>query len=50
MKTCIGCGEEFDPLESLMGEEGQCQECWEDECDQSWWVAILALFRLVECA
>ena len=37
VKTCVDCGASFDPRESLMGEEGQCQLCWEGECDRSWW-------------
>jgi hypothetical protein len=37
MKTCTDCGQTFDPRESLMGEDGQCQLCWEAECDRSLW-------------
>jgi hypothetical protein len=37
MKICVDCGQEFDPCESLMGDEGQCQLCWEAVCDRSWW-------------
>jgi len=37
ISVCTNCGREFDPRESLMGEECQCQLCWEAECDRSWW-------------
>ena len=53
MKTCIDCGEEFDPRDSLMGEEGQSQDCWEAECDRSWWAMMKRLDEVlgpVECA
>ena len=36
-KICTDCGKPFNPRESLMGEEGQCQLCWEAQCDRSWW-------------
>jgi predicted nucleic acid-binding Zn-ribbon protein len=35
--TCTDCGQSFDPRDSMMGDEGQCQGCWEKECDRSWW-------------
>ena len=53
MKICFDCGEEFDPRDSLMGEEGQCQDCWEAECDRSWWAMMKRLDEVlgpVECA
>lgn len=34
---CKTCGKEFDPADSLMGDLGQCQECWEEHCDKTWW-------------
>jgi hypothetical protein len=37
MIRCVDCRVEFDPADSLMGSEGQCQDCWESECDRSWW-------------
>ncbi len=43
MKTCVDCKQEFDPRESLMGDEGQCQLCWEAQCDRSWWECMRRL-------
>jgi len=43
MKTCVDCGREFDPRESLMGDEGQCQMCWEAERDRAFWAMMIAL-------
>jgi hypothetical protein len=40
---CTDCGKEFDPRESLMGDEGQCQLRWEAECDRSWWETCAGL-------
>ncbi len=34
---CVDCREQFDPANSLMGSEGQCQDCWEEQCNASWW-------------
>lgn len=36
-KRCVDCGLKFDPAESLMGTEGQCQDCWEEDCNRAWW-------------
>jgi hypothetical protein len=43
MKICKDCGAEFDPRDSLMGDEGQCQMRWEAECDRSWWAEMKRL-------
>jgi len=40
---CKDCGEAFDPRESMMGDEGQCQDCWEAECSESWWRMVSTL-------
>jgi hypothetical protein len=43
VKRCKDCGKEFDLRDSLMGEEGQCQECWEAQCDRAWWAYMKQL-------
>ena len=43
VRICNDCKRDFDPAESLMGEEGQCQDCWEHECDRSWWAFMKRL-------
>ena len=42
---CKGCGKEFDPSDSIMGDEGQCQcqDCWELECDAAWWRMVTGI-------
>lgn len=40
---CVDCRREFDPRHSLLGDEGQCQECWERYCDESWWSEMQSL-------
>lgn len=37
---CTDCGKDFDPSDSLMGDLGQCQECWEAQCSEAWWLAV----------
>ena len=46
MKICVDCNREFDPRESLMGDEEQpqCQLCWEAECDRSWWAMMATVW------
>lgn len=34
---CIDCEQEFKPEDSLGGEFGQCQDCWEKFCSSTWW-------------
>lgn len=43
MIRCVFCGKEFDPASSLMADQGECQECWERECDDSWWACMRRL-------
>lgn len=43
---CVDCQQPFDPSASLMGEEGQCQMCWENQCDRSWWDTVDAVTRI----
>lgn len=43
MIRCLDCGKQFDPLDSMMGDEGQCQLCWEAECSRSWWAMMKLL-------
>ena len=49
---CPLCGVENDddwPLDTD-GEikDGGCQECWEVQCDESWWKAVEALGSIEE--
>jgi hypothetical protein len=48
MRACVDCGKQFDPADSMMGDQGQCQNCWEAHCDRTWWAMhnALALRRL----
>ena len=46
-QPCPGCGRSNTddwPLE-IEGEilEGGCQECWEADCDKSWWEMVVFL-------
>jgi hypothetical protein len=36
---CLDCGLDFDLATSLMGSENQCQDCWEADCNRSYWAA-----------
>ena len=49
-QACPACGTLNDdnwPIE-VGGENksGGCQECWEKECDASWWEAVVALDKI----
>jgi hypothetical protein len=44
--NCVNCGEVFNPESSLMGDEGQCQNCFEAEASRGWWLEIIALNKL----
>lgn len=37
---CTRCGINFDPRDSIMGDEGLCQDCWEAQCSDSWWAMV----------
>jgi hypothetical protein len=41
--TCTDCNQPFNPEDSLMGDEGQCQNCWEAESSRGWWLELLSL-------
>ena len=28
--------------------DGGCQDCWEAQCDESWWEAVKAYGRVIE--
>lgn len=49
---CPKCGKENDdnwPViinDQIM--DGGCQDCWEKECDQSWWKAVIMLNEFKE--
>ncbi len=48
MTTCNTCSSSIpDPAEEWPDDNGGtlCQECWEHECSQSWWVMVRALGR-----
>jgi hypothetical protein len=46
--NCKDCKQTFDPDDSLMGDEGQCQNCWEAEASRGWWLEVVALNRNIE--
>jgi len=35
--TCVVCGKPFDPRESLVGDQKECQLCWEGYCANQFW-------------
>lgn len=43
LAVCQECGLVFDVEDSLMGDEGQCQNCWEAEASRGWWLEVLSL-------
>lgn len=45
--TCVRCTKEFEIEESLIGDQGVCQLCWEKEVSDSWhdYMDLLAAFE-----
>lgn len=43
---CTRCGINFDPRDSIMGDEGLCQDCWEAQCSDSWWAMVASFPRI----
>lgn len=37
------CGKPHDGWPGENGEDQLCQDCWERECDKSWWQMVKAL-------
>lgn len=45
---CLHCAKTFSPDSSLMGDEGQCQDCWESEVSKSWWEMVYKLNNILQ--